>query len=283
MQSTPAQNPSHIASAPPATSTLEIGLDGAIATVTLNRPDKANAMNAPMWDELQAAFEFCDADDRIRVVILSGHGKHFCAGIDLDMLTGLKAAGEPARASEQLRQQILRLQRNLSAIADCRKPVIAAIQGACVGGGLDIVSCADLRYASSDARFSIKEIDVGLVADVGSLQRLPRLIGDGLLRELAYTGRMMGADESLAAGLVSGVLEDHEQLTARVREVANTIAAKSPLAIRGVKQTLAYGRDHGLADSLDYVATWNSAMLSFDDVQAAIEATRQGTVARFDD
>lgn len=277
MQSTAAQN------SPPSASTLAIQVDGAIATVALDRADKANAMNAPMWDELQAAFEFCDASEQIRVVILSGHGKHFCAGIDLDMLTNIKASGEPARASEQFRRAILRLQSNLSAIADCRKPVIAAIQGACVGGGLDIVSCADLRYASKDARFSIKEVDVGLVADVGSLQRLPRLIGDGLLRELAFTGRMMDADEALAAGLISAVLENHEHLHARVRAVADVVAAKSPLAIRGIKQTLAYGRDHGLADSLDYVATWNSAMLSVEDVHGAIEANRTGAVARFDD
>ena len=269
--------------APPATSTLEIEIDGAIASVALNRPEKANSMNAPMWAELQSVFTFCDTTDAIRAVILRGQGKHFCAGIDLEMLTELKADSEPARAAERFRREILRLQGNLSAIADCRKPVIAAIQGACVGGGLDIASCADLRYATNDARFSIKEIDVGLVADVGSLQRLPRLIGDGLLRELAFTGRMMGADEAFAAGLVSGVLESQERLASRVGEIAQTIAAKSPLAIRGIKQTLAYGRDHGLADSLDYVATWNSAMLSFDDVHAAIAAAKQGAIARFDD
>ena len=269
--------------APPATSTLEIEIDGAIASVALNRPEKANSMNAPMWAELQSVFAFCDTNDAVRAVILRGQGKHFCAGIDLEMLTELKADSEPARGAERFRREILRLQGNLSAIADCRKPVIAAIQGACVGGGLDIASCADLRYATNDARFSIKEIDVGLVADVGSLQRLPRLIGDGLLRELAFTGRMMGADEAFAAGLVSGVLESQEQLANRVSEIAQTIAAKSPLAIRGIKQTLAYGRDHGLADSLDYVATWNSAMLSFDDVHAAIAAAKQGAIARFDD
>jgi enoyl-CoA hydratase len=268
---------------PPATSTLEIEIEGAIASVALNRPEKANSMNAPMWAELQSVFTFCDTTDAIRAVILRGQGKHFCAGIDLEMLTELKADSEPARGAERFRREILRLQGNLSAIADCRKPVIAAIQGACVGGGLDIASCADLRYATNDARFSIKEIDVGLVADVGSLQRLPRLIGDGLLRELAFTGRMMGADEAFAAGLVSGVLESQEQLASRVGEIAQTIAAKSPLAIRGIKQTLAYGRDHGLADSLDYVATWNSAMLSFDDVHAAIAAAKQGAIARFDD
>ena len=170
--------------------TLELGIDAGVATVCLNRPDKANSMNGPMWDELQACFEWIDAEASVRVAILAAKGKHFCAGIDLSLFADITpTAQESGRAREQLRQNVLRLQDNLSAIEKCRKPVLAAIHYTCIGGGVDMTCCCDMRYCTEDAYFAIKEIDLGMTADVGTLQRLPRLIGDGMVRELAYTGR----------------------------------------------------------------------------------------------
>ena len=264
--------------------TLTVAIADQVAEVCLNRPESANAMNAAMWPELEACFNELDANEHVRAIVLAGNGKHFCAGIDLLMLQTLSVStGDPARASERLRDKILELQGNLSAIEACRKPVVAAIQGACLGGGVDIISCCDMRYANADARFAIREIDIGLVADVGSLQRLPYLIGEGMLRELAFTGRDVDAEEAQRIGLVNRVFPDYDSLRQGVREIAVNIAQKSPLAVRGTKQVLDYGRSHNTADGLAYVATWNSAMLSFGDVKAALAAAKSRTLATFDD
>jgi enoyl-CoA hydratase len=230
-------------------------------------------MNAPMWQELRRAFEWIDATPAARVAILEGEGRHFTAGIDLQMMAGLLPQVHDdcdGRAREKLRRLILDLQDTLTSLERCRKPVLAAVHGACVGGGIDLVCCADVRYASADARFTVKEIDLGMVADVGTLQRLPKIVGaQGWVRELAYTGREVGAAEAQAVGLVTRVFDTREALHAGVREVAARIAAKSPLAIRGVKEMLNYSRDHSVADGLNQVATWNAAMLLSEDLLAA--------------
>lgn len=191
------------------------------------------------------------------------------------------ANAEPSRASEALRKTILRLQDNLTSIERCRKPVVAAIHGACIGGGIDIITCCDMRYCSEDAFFSIKEIDIGMTADVGTLQRLPHLIGQGVVRELAYTGRRVPAGEAKELHLVNRVFATREAMLAGVKEIAQEIASKSPLAIRGTKEMLLYARDHSVADGLNYVATWNSGMLSKHDLMAALDAGND--VAEFSD
>ena len=177
--------------------TLELELESKVATVTLNRPDKANAMNARMWVDIHKCFEWLDREPSVRVVVLMGAGKNFCSGLDLDMFQDLhEGSSDPARVAEAFRQRALELQRNLTAIETCRKPVLAAVQRACVGGGVDMISCCDMRYACKDTFFSIREIDIGMTADVGTLQRLPKLIPDGVARELAYTGRKLSGDEA---------------------------------------------------------------------------------------
>ena len=264
--------------------TLTVSLDKHIATVCLNRPDKANAMNLEMWQELRQAFQWVDATPDARCAILQGEGRLFTAGIDLDMMMGIGPAiedGCAGRMRENLRRMILDLQDTLSSLEHCRKPVLAAIHGACIGGGIDMVSCADMRYCSSDACFVIKEIDIGMAADVGTLQRLPRLIGDGMARELAYTGRRVLADEARQLRLVNRVFPTREALYEGVREIAATIAAKSPLAIRGTKEMITYARDHSIADSLNYNATWNAAMLLGDDLQEAMVANAAQRAASF--
>lgn len=266
--------------------TLTLDLQQQIATVTLNRPDKANAMNAPMWAELELCFDWLDAEPSVRVVVLAGAGKHFCSGLDLNVFTGILAeAGEmePCRRVEALRRKLLTMQGNLTAIERCRKPVLAAIHYTCIGGAIDMISCCDMRYCSEDAFFSIKEIDLGMTADVGTLQRLPHLIGQGLVRELAYTGRTVAAGEAKAMGLVNQVFADQASMMNGVMDIARQIAAKSPLAIRGIKEMLLYSRDHSVADGLNHIATWNAGMLSADDVMQSVAANAAGKTPIFED
>ena len=267
--------------------TLTVAADGPVATVRMNRPDKANAMNLAMWHELRRAFTALDETPSVRVVVLEGEGRHFTSGIDLQMFGELMPSLHDdcdGRTREKLRRFILDLQDTLTSLERCRKPVLAAVHGACVGGGIDLICCADMRYAAADARFSIKEVDIGMVADVGTLQRLPKLIGSqGLVRELAYTGREVGAAEAQAIGLVNRVFDTREALAAGVREVAQAIATKSPLSVRGIKEMLNYARDHSVADGLNHVATWNAAMLMSEDLMAAASAAQARKAPTFRD
>lgn len=259
----------------PTFETLSVSLDNHIATVRLNRPDKANAMNAAMWQEIRKAFQWVDETADARVAVLQGEGKLFTGGIDLQMMMGLAPQLQnecDARSREALRRVILDLQDTLTSLERCRKPVLAAIHGGCIGGGIDLITCADMRYCSADAYFTIKEIDIGMTADVGTLQRLPRLVGDGITRELAYTGRKFLAEEARQIGLVNRVFDTREALYAGVHEIAATIAAKSPLSIRGTKEMISYARDHTVADGLNYIATWNAAMLMSKDLTEAMSA-----------
>ncbi len=265
---------------------LDVRLAGAVATITLNRPDKANAIDLPMWQEIRAAMHWLDETPAARVGIVCGAGKQFTAGIDLALVGAIRSEIADAcdgRAREKLRRLILDLQDTLTAIERCRKPVIAAIHGACIGGGVDLVTACDLRYCSADALFSVKEIDVGLTADVGTLQRLPRLIGEGMARELAYTGRNVDGREALAIRLVNRCYGTPDEMMTEVRKLATTIGAKSPLAMRGTKQMITYARDHSVADALDHVATWNAAMLLSADLVEAVQAAREKRAPKFRD
>jgi len=266
--------------------TLSVGLADGVATVELNRPEKANAMSRQMWQDIRSVFRWVDETPEARVAVISGRGKYFTSGIDLAMLAGLKEQISDScdgRAREKLRRLILDLQDSLSGIERCRKPVIAAIHGACIGGGIDLITCCDMRYAAAEAYFSIKEIDVGMTADVGTLQRLPKLVPDGIARELAYTGRRFDAAEAKQIGLINRVYDSAESLREGVAEIAATIAGKSPLSIRGVKQMVVYSRDHSVADGLNYVATWNAAMLMSEDLTEAMTAAIQKRPAKFKD
>ena len=259
----------------PTYSTLAITLDDHIAHITLNRPERANAMNEAMWSELKAAMQWLDGEPTARVGVISGKGDHFCSGIDLNMLMALQPRIQDdcqGRQAEKLRQIILDLQDSLTAIERCRKPVIAAIHGSCVGGGLDLIAACDLRYSTADAKICLKEVDLGIVADVGVLQRLPKIIGDGRTRELAYTARDVSGAEAAQMGLVSRALPDRDALASEVQAVAASIAAKPPLTVRGIKENLLFARDHSVAEGLNYVATWNSAMLLSKDLEAAAMA-----------
>ena len=253
---------------------FQVELKGSIAHVQINRPEKVNAMNAAFWTEIIEIFQWIDETDAVRVVVLSGAGKHFSAGIDLMLLASVanEMGKDVGRNARLLRRKILQMQASFNAVDQCSKPVLAAIQGYCLGGAIDLIAACDMRYAAEDAQFSIKEIDMGMAADVGTLQRLPRIIGDGMLRELAYTGRMVAADEARTIGLVNRVYSDKQALLDGVMALAREIASKSPIAIAGTKQMISYMRDHRVDDGLDYVATWNAAMLQSNDLRVAMTA-----------
>ncbi len=266
--------------------TLSLTIENHVATVSFNRPDKANALNKLAWNELQAVFEDLDTNPDARVIVLQGEGKHFCAGIDLELLMAIRqeTADEcEGRVREKIRAFVKVLQAPINAIERCSKPVLAAIHGGCIGGGLDIVAACDMRYCTEDAYFTIKEIDMGMVADLGSLQRLPKLISDGMVREMAYTGRKVLGPEAKACGLVNSTYTDRDSLLKAVMEIAEQIASKSPLSIRGSKEMIRYSRDHSVEDGLNYIATWNAAMILSNDLNEAFMSTMEKRKGNFKD
>lgn len=266
--------------------TLTISSEDRVADIQLNRPEKANAINATMWQEIKDVFDLVDESPEVRVAVISGEGKHFSAGIDFEFLGSMynELSGlSEGRKQERLRQIIIGLQDCITAIERCRKPVIAAIHGACMGGGIDLITACDIRYATADARFSIREVDLAIVADTGTLQRLPRIIGDGLFREMAYTGLEFDGVKAHSMGLVNKVFPDQMNLLAGVKELAAEIAVKSPLAIRGIKENIIYSRDHTVEEGLKSVATWNAAIGLSKDVQDAVTAYLQERGAEFED
>ncbi|MDP6707851.1 MAG: crotonase/enoyl-CoA hydratase family protein [Alphaproteobacteria bacterium] len=264
---------------------LAYAVEGRVARVTLDRPDLANAMTPAFWQEMIDVFAAIAENPEVRAVVIDAAGKHFSAGMDLSAFEGLSPPAEMAasRGREQLRRIVLEYQESFNVIERCRAPVLAAVNGACIGGGVDLVSACDIRYCTADAFFSIHETNIGMAADVGTLQRLPKLIPDGLVRELAYTGRRLAGAEARAVGLVNAVFDDKDAMLEEVLRVAETITEKSPLAVAGAKEMLNYGRDHSVADGLNYVATWSAAMLDTDDLRRGIEAQQDKRTAEFAD
>ncbi|XP_041919177.1 delta(3,5)-Delta(2,4)-dienoyl-CoA isomerase, mitochondrial isoform X1 [Alosa sapidissima] len=261
-------------------STLSISRpSNAITHVEMNRPEKRNAMNRAFWSEMVDCFTEIAGDSECRVVVFSGAGKIFTAGIDLmDMASDvLQPEGDDtARTSWNLRRIITKYQETFSVIEKCPKPVVAAVHGACVGGGVDLITACDIRLCTQDAWFQIKEVDIGLAADVGTLQRLPKVIGSrSLVNELALTARKMYSDEAKSCGLVSRVFPDKEAMMDGALELAGEIAARSPVAVQGTKMNLIYSRDHSVAEGLDYMATWNMSMLQTQDVMKSAQAAME--------
>ncbi len=255
--------------------TLSIEINSYIAEIKLNRAEKANAMDEELWFSIEACFKELDEKDNVRVCILSGSGKNFTSGIDIKFLQQIgfetnKFDCEGLKR-EYLRNKIIKLQDAFTQIEKCRKPVIANIHGACIGGGVDLISACDMRYSTLDSVFQIKEIDFGIVADMGSLQRLPKLIPDGIVKELAFTGRTFSGEEAFNLGFINKCFEDIETMKASTRKIAEKIASKSPLAIRGIKEMLLHARDHSVKDSLEYIATWNAGMMLSNDLEESLD------------
>lgn len=265
---------------------LEVSREGMVATVTLVGPGKGNALGPAFFAEMPELFRMLDADEAVRAIILRGSGKAFTYGLDL-MAMGPEVmplfstdAGAPGRTA--LLALIERMQRAISCVADCRKPVIAAVHGWCIGGGLDLVSACDVRLCSSDARFSLREVKVAMVADIGSLQRLPPIIGQGNTRELAFTGKDIDAQRALSMGLVNSIHESPEALFTAAAQMANEIAHNPPLVVQGIKQVLNDESETRARAGLRHVALWNSAFLPSADLGEAFAAFAEKRAPKFE-
>ena len=242
-----------------------------IAWLILNRPEKRNVMGIAFFEEMSQHMKNFDLDPAVRAVIIRAEGKSFTAGTDLNEAASL-LSGTGADQREATRLEILALQEGLTSIEKCRKPVIAAIHSHCIGGGVDLISACDIRLAAVDAVFSIRETRMGIIADLGTLQRLPYIIGQGWFRELALTGRDFTASEALQIGLVTRICENQESLYAEAKALADQIADCPPLTVQGVKDVILYSRDHGIDSGLQYVAQKNTAALPSEDVVEAMTA-----------
>jgi enoyl-CoA hydratase/carnithine racemase len=249
--------------------------EGGVAHVEMTREDRFNALDHAAFEAVGGTFRTLGADPSVRAIVLSGRGRHFTAGIDLHYAAGLASnEGDPARAAEARLRNIFWLQEAFSAVEQARVPVVAAVHGGCIGAGVDLVCACDLRIVASDGYFQVAEVDVAITADLGTLQRLSYLIPGGVVRELAYTGRRMGAEEAQRFGFANRVVDGRETAIAAALELARMIAAKSPLAVAGTKMSLNHSRGRPIEEGLKQVALWNAATLASPDLGAAIEARR---------
>lgn len=274
---------------------LTIEVDRHVATLWLDRPEKRNALGPAFWSDLPRAIAAIESDPTIRAVVIAAKGPHFSVGLDLSAMAGLvapPAGAEPAGSegtgsagtgsggrppsmaarARAARAEILRLQASVTSVAECHLPVIAAIHGYCIGGGVDLAAACDIRLASADALLSVREAKVAIVADLGSLQRLPHIIGKGHVAELAYTGMDITAARAAEIGLVNHVAADAGAVLVEARSLASVIAANSPLAVQGTKAVLTAGESRSVADGLEYVAAWNAGFLASDDLTEAMTA-----------
>jgi enoyl-CoA hydratase len=257
-----------------------------VVEVVLIGPGKGNAMGPDFWREMPEAFAELDRDEAARAIIVRGEGNNFSYGLDLAAMVGDLGShfgGGENLAAERTRLLDLvgEMQKAFDNVAACRKPVIAAINGWCVGGGVDLIASCDIRLCSADARFSLREVKVAIVADLGSLQRLPRIIGEGATRELAFTGKDIHASRALQIGLVSETYESRDALLEAARTLAGEIADNPPLVVQGIKRVMNYCADKSVADGLDYVAVWNSAFLQSADLMEAMTAFRERRAPQF--
>ncbi len=261
---------------------IEVETANNVATLWLNRPEKLNAMSRDMWEDIPRAMESIDADDEIRAVVLAGRGNSFTVGIDVAMLSDLAPAGSSqATSNKALYETIKTLQLTASVFAESPKPVIAAVSGYCLGAGMDLITACDIRLASAEATFSIRETKMALVADIGTLQRLPKIIGSGHTAELAYTGRDIDAPRALEIGLVNSLAADAPGVIEAAQDLGQEIAVNSPLVVQGIKRVLAANDGKTVSEALDYVAQWNSSFLMSNDLMEATNAFIEKRPPRF--
>jgi enoyl-CoA hydratase len=260
---------------------FDLTIENRIAHIVMKRPEKRNSMIPEFWDELPAMVKDIDHNARARVIVISSTGPHFSAGLDLNaFITGPREIPDDPEVQKQAKrlyginfyQNILRMQQAFNCLEECRIPVIAALQGGVIGGAVDFAVACDMRYATQDAFFTIMETNVGMTADAGTFPRLVKLIPEGIVRELAYTGRRMPASEAKAAGLVNQVFADQDTMIHEVMKIAAEIVGKAPLAVYGCKRMINYSRDHSTTDGLDYIGIWNASMLQPEEMVEAIMA-----------
>ena len=264
---------------------FDVEIADRVAHLRLSRPDELNTMVPEFWSELPAIVTAISRTASARVIVISSTGKHFSAGMDLSVFGGDALTGDDAvelgRKQAGMRQKAKLLQWAFTALEKARVPVLAAVQGGVIGGAVDLVTACDLRYASADAFFCVQEINIGMTADVGTLQRLGKVIPEGVARELAFTGRRMSAQRAHEVGLVQQVYADHDALLAGVLDTAREIADKSPLAVWGTKVAMNYARDHSVDDALEQIATWQAGMFQPADMVEVFTAKAQKRPAVF--
>ena len=274
--------------APTSSTCFDVTIEDKIAHIQLKRPDAFNSMTRDFWNELPLIVNDINDNARARVIVITSTGKHFCAGMDLSVFAssdgvGLVKDSDSHTRGENFRHHVHHLQDTFSCLDKARVPVLVAIQGGCIGGAVDFVSACDIRWASKDAFFCIQEINIGMTADVGTFPRLCKLIPEGHVRELAYTGRRLTAARAKEIGLVNDVFDSHDEVVAHVMATAREIASKAPLAVTGSKVMINYARDHTIADGLDYIATWQAGMFAPQHMAEAFRANAAKVTGSFPD
>jgi enoyl-CoA hydratase len=259
---------------PTASEVFSVEVDDHVATLWLDSPERRNAMGPAFWADLPVLMGELSRDTDVRAVVVAAKGPHFTVGLDLKAMGGALGGSGSSQAARAARfyPEVTRLQAAITSVEACAKPVIAAVHGYCIGGGVDLITAADIRLCSADATFSVRETKMAMVADLGSLQRLPRIVGSGHVAELAYTGKDVGADRAFQIGLVNDVLPDAEALRKASLELAAEIAANSPLAVQGTKHVLRAGDGRTVAEGLDYVGLYNTSFLQSNDLTEALTA-----------
>ncbi len=264
-----------------------VSIENNIAHVVLNRPEKRNSMNPDFWRELPEIIKEIDLGAKARAIVVSSSGPHFSSGLDVSSFAGIGQVDDEDQNTRRLQasaafyDNVLHMQDSFSCIENCRMPVLAAIQGGCIGGGVDLVTACDIRYATEDAYLTIFETNIGMTADVGTFPRLVKLIPEGYVREMAYTGRRVSATEAKSMGLINEVYPDHDTMLASVLAIAADIANKAPLAVYGCKRMINYARDHTTSDGLDYIAIWNASMLHVEEIQEAMASNAEKRPGNF--
>ncbi len=272
---------------------FDVSIEDKVAHIMLSRPEKRNSMIPEFWDELPAIVRDIDGGVKARAIVISSTGPHFSSGLDITAFAPGAARDEKPDEAERVRARrtkgaafydnVRRMQDTFTALENSRIPVLAAIQGGAIGGGVDLATACDMRYATKDAFLTIFETNIGMTADVGTFPRLVKLIPEGIVRELAYTGRRMSAQEGKEVGLINQIYPDQETMLTEVLAVAREIASKAPLAVYGCKRMINYARDHSTADGLDYISIWNASMLQPDEMAEAMAARAEKREGDFAD
>jgi enoyl-CoA hydratase len=264
-----------------------VSIENNIAHVVLNRPEKRNSMNQDFWRELPEIIRDIDEGAKARVIVLSSTGPHFSSGLDVSSFANVGSADESDKEKRALQanvafyNNVLKTQDSFNCLENARMPVLVAIQGGCIGGGVDLISACDIRYATEDSFLTIFETNLALTADVGTFPRLVKLIPEGYVREMAYTGRRVSGSEAKRMGLINEVYPDQASMLEAVMAIAAEIASKAPLAVYGCKRMINYARDHSTADGLDYIAIWNASNFKFEEIQEAMTANAEGRPGDF--
>jgi len=253
---------------------FELSSDAGVAHLKMSRPERRNAMSAAFWKELPEIVRGLDTEGKTRALVLSSTGLHFCAGLDISMFGSGALTTESVEARRKFREKLEELQDSLSSLAEAPFPVIAAVQGGCIGGGVDMVTACCLRYATRDAFFVIQEINLGMMADVGTFNRMPKQLPEAVVRELGYTGDRLLAERAERLGFVNGLFDTHEQLLASVLEVARRIASKAPVAVAATKKMVSYTRDHSVAQSFEYLNALQPSIFDIEEIKRALKNRR---------